>query len=258
MPPSLVPKPGGGLHPRQRAVEAGNAPDQTVLCSAARRRRAPKTRPERRSGASQNRGPASPITRAPERAGPVGSDPSPIAGLGLGRVITRRVDAGCELLQALFGCHLIAQLFDDPDQERCLSHAGFPQQVGIEFVEALMGQAVAESDRCRQRWLSLRRPGHVCVVLEGAAGCYPAPCDRSASVFAGVESVSSSFGDQPSDLAKSEKGGVEFGLELWAAHPAGAGASCSRRWAPGAPADVTAMWCPRRASASAWKSTKSK
>jgi len=46
-----------------------------------------------------------------------------------------------------------------------------------------------------------------------------------------------SVGDQPADLARSVEGGVQFGLELWV-HAAGAGASCSRRWAPGAPAEA--------------------
>jgi hypothetical protein len=63
----------------------------------------------------------------------------------------------------------------------------------------------------------------------------------SPAVVAGIEPVSSSFGNQLAGLAEGVTGGVEFGLELWVTHAAGAGASCSRRWALGAPADVWAL-----------------
>jgi hypothetical protein len=71
-----------------------------------------------------------------------------------------------------------------------------------------MGEAVTESDGGRQGWLALGRPRYLGVVLEGASRRYPAPGDRSASVFAGVERVSPSVGDQPADLAQSVEGGV--------------------------------------------------
>ena len=95
------------------------------------------------------------------------------------------------------------------------------------------------------------------VVFEGAPGGHPAPGDRSASVFAGVVGVLSCVGDELAYLAQGEDSGVEFVLGLWV-HAAGAGASCSRGWASGAPVDVTATRCCRRLSVSAWKSTRSK
>jgi hypothetical protein len=45
----------------------------------------------------------------------------------------------CELQQALLGVPVIEYLLHGSDHGRCLSHAGLPQQVGVDLVEALMG-----------------------------------------------------------------------------------------------------------------------
>jgi hypothetical protein len=69
---------------------------------------------------------------------------------------------------------LIAQLFDRPEQDRCLAHGDLAQEVGAEPVEALMSQAVTSRIRAAGGG---HRPGRVraglgALLIRAAGGAY--------------------------------------------------------------------------------------
>lgn len=130
-----------------------------------------------------------------------------------------------QLLKAASG----TQAAQDPEKYWRVPHTGLPEEIEVQLVETLMGEAIPEPYGCRQRGCALGSPGHLRLVLEGAACAHPAERQSTAPVLAGVEGLSATFGDDPAYLLEAVDRSVELRSNLlWAAHAVGMGASDSR------------------------------